>query len=109
MTEDGAYHTGLDRYIVEIKGDTPFVLVDNHNAVAHTWGVAWCMNLIEPGITLAHVDQHSDLWSNDQTAPSLHREGLDDWWEYAYRQCTVANYISPLYAKGYIREVVRIE
>lgn len=43
VTEDGQYHTGLDRYLVELRGGVPYVLVDNHNAVAHAWGVAWSL------------------------------------------------------------------
>ena len=45
--------------------DIPIILVDNHNHVLYFWYEALAHGIISRGSTLVHIDEHSDLWENE--------------------------------------------
>ena len=99
----------LDSYRVDTIAWIPVVLCDNHNAVAHAWGIAFDQGLLERWVTCIHIDEHSDLWENKSLPEDFFRQSSIDWWEYAHKYCNVGNYIRPLIDNSYIGDFIRVE
>jgi hypothetical protein len=86
------------------------VIFDNHNHALYFWIDAVRKWIIEPGFTLIHIDEHSDLWANpnklDLSKALLDKEYA---WEFANLSCNVGNYIIPAIDSGLIGQMIRIE
>lgn len=57
--------------------------------------------------TLAHIDEHSDLWDNENNI--THQSSLDKVFDFTNYKCNVGNYIQPAIQEGVIEKVLRIE
>ncbi|MDD2916257.1 MAG: UPF0489 family protein [Candidatus Gracilibacteria bacterium] len=56
---------GLRNFVhMEWKG-IPMVVFDNHNHALYFWYEALSHNQLGPHTTLVHIDEHSDLWENE--------------------------------------------
>ena len=115
----------------------PITIFDNHNHALYFWYEALSEWIITPWVELIHIDEHSDLWKNEndigiltpdlviarneaihvsETAGSLHASRwqkhetlLDIAWYFTNYQCNVGNYIAPAIANGLVWKVIRIE
>ncbi len=89
----------------------PVVVIDNHNHALYFWSEALSHREIDPGATLVHIDEHSDLWENlhDFELERENPEFLSRMAVFTNEQCNVGNYIVPAIRSGLISEVIRIE
>ncbi|MDP2103869.1 MAG: UPF0489 family protein [Candidatus Gracilibacteria bacterium] len=86
----------------------PMVIFDNHHYALYFWYEARSRGLLGQGNTLIHIDQHSDLWDNENNITN-NGDNLKEMERFVDEQCTVANYIQPAIRHGLIERVVRIE
>lgn len=107
--EDGILRScvGLENFVQLSKN---IVIFDNHNHALYYWIDAMRRCIIEPGYELIHIDEHSDLWSNDHTL-DLEKALKDETyaWEFANLECNVGNYILPAISSELIGTMIRIE
>lgn len=99
----------LDSYHIDRIAWVPVIVCDNHNAVAHAWGIALDHGLLKRWVTCIHIDEHSDLWENKSLPVGFLNQSSIDWWKYAHSYCNVGNYIQPLIHHGYIGDFIRVE
>lgn len=57
--------SGLEHFVRMSWHDTPMIVCDNHNHVLYFWYEALANGTISHGSTLVHIDEHSDLWGNE--------------------------------------------
>ncbi len=122
--------TGLRNFVrMDWKG-IPMIVFDNHNHALYFWYEALSRGDIGQKNTLVHIDEHSDLWANDnniEKSPQtpLNKGGTDtpraprergggiielkNIFEFTNYQCNVGNYIQPAIRSGIIETVLRIE
>lgn len=102
--------TGVRNFIqfqLEEFPHKPTVTVfDNHNHALYFWYEALARGDIELWAELIHIDEHSDLWENENTIISRNLEKV---WEFTNFSCNVGNYILPAKKDGIIGEITRIE
>lgn len=105
--EDGKLRTskGLESFIRFRIGDTPIMVVDNHNHVFYFWYEALEQGLIQEGATLLHIDQHSDMREAEEPLPS---RDLQTVYSYTNTILNVGNFILPAQQDGIISEIVQI-
>lgn len=94
------------RNFVHIRENSRFphiTIFDNHNHALYFWIDAVRNGVLQPGFTLIHIDEHSDLWENPNI---LNREhALQDMryaWEFTNLSCNVGNYIVPAIKSGLV-------
>lgn len=102
---------GLKNF-VSLKTDTGrnVVIFDNHNHALYFWIDAARKWIINPGFTLIHIDEHSDLWENSNEL--ILERALDDekyQWDFTNLSCNVGNYIIPAMRSGLVSKMIRIE
>lgn len=88
----------------------PITIFDNHNHALYFWLEAVRIWAIRPGFELVHIDEHSDLWSNEYFLDL--DKAIDNSsyaWEFANHFCNVGNYIQPAIQSGLIKKILRIE
>jgi hypothetical protein len=80
---------------VKIKNKEIFIF-DNHNHALYFWLDAMRRGAISHGCELIHIDEHSDLWTNEHTL-DLEKARADEKyaWEFTNYSCNVGNYIQP--------------
>ncbi len=81
-------------------------IFDNHNHALYFWYEALSRGDISAWAELIHIDEHSDLWENENT---IHSRELEKVWEFTNFSCNVGNYILPAKKNGIIDKVTRIE
>lgn len=98
---------GLENF-VQISEN--IVVFDNHNHALYFWCDAVRRWILETGFELIHIDEHSDLWDNENHL-DLDRATRDTEyaWEFANLSCNVGNYILPAIESGLISNIIRIE
>ncbi|MBC7503557.1 UPF0489 family protein [Candidatus Gracilibacteria bacterium] len=98
---------GIENFV---RLDESTVVFDNHNHALYFWIDAIRQGKITSGFELLHIDEHSDLWDNENTLDH-HRAILDEQyaWEFTNHSCNVGNYILPAIECGLIGNIVRIE
>lgn len=84
----------------------PVVVFDNHNHALYFWYEAQKQGIIDVKNTLVHIDEHSDLWGNEN---DLDKTDLGSVFQFTNYQCNVGNYIQPAIRSGIIERVLRIE
>lgn len=86
------------------------VVFDNHNHALYFWCDAVRRWILQTGFELIHIDEHSDLWDNDN---HLDLEKAITNPEYSYEftnlSCNVGNYILPAIESGLVGNMIRIE
>ncbi|EKD44661.1 MAG: hypothetical protein ACD_71C00056G0006, partial [uncultured bacterium (gcode 4)] len=100
--------TGLRDFVRTDWNGIPMVIFDNHHYALYFWYEARSRGLLRQGNTLIHIDQHSDLWDNENNIPK-NWENLKEMERFMDEQCTVANYIQPAIRQGFVEKVIRIE
>ena len=107
--EDGILRSckGL-RNFVQLSGN--MVIFDNHNHALYFWCDAVRQWILQPGFELIHIDEHSDLWNNDNHI-DLKRSIQDGQyaWDFTNLSCNVGNYIVPALESGLVGSMIRIE
>jgi UPF0489 domain len=88
----------------------PVTIFDNHNHALYFWCDAVREWRIQPGFELIHIDEHSDLWSNDNHL-DLTKSIQDEQyvWNFTNLSCNVGNYIVPAIESGLVGTMIRIE
>jgi hypothetical protein len=88
----------------------PIAIFDNHNHALYFWLEAVRDGILKPGFELIHIDEHSDLWANNNTL-ELTRAIKDEKYAYEFTNfsCNVGNYIIPALESGLIGNMIRIE
>lgn len=61
--------TGLQNFVRMGWNGIPMVVFDNHNHALYFWYEARANGLIGTKNTLVHIDEHSDLWGNENNIP----------------------------------------
>ena len=86
------------------------IVFDNHNHALYYWIDAVRQWIIQPGFELIHIDEHSDLWNNDNHL-NLERAIADSEYSYEFTNlsCNVGNYILPTIESGLVGNMIRIE
>lgn len=86
------------------------VVFDNHNHALYFWIEAIRKWIISAWFELIHIDEHSDLWDNENI---LHlEEALNNRkyaWNFTNLSCNVGNYILPAIECWLIGNMIRIE
>jgi len=100
--------TGLRDFVRIDWNGIPMVIFDNHHHALYFWYEARSRGLLGQDNTLIHIDQHSDLWDNENNIPK-NWENLKEMERFVHEQCTVANYIQPAIRQGLVEKVIRIE
>ena len=104
--------TGLKNFVrVDWEG-IPMIVFDNHNHALYFWYEAQSRGIIGTGNTLVHIDEHSDLWGNENNIEVETCRGtslLEKVFHFTNYQCNVGNYIEPALREGIIEKVLRIE
>jgi hypothetical protein len=102
--------TGLENFVKIIDWEKEYVIFDNHNHALYFWLDWYKRGLIKKWCELIHIDEHSDLWANENV---LDLEKVSENWEYAWEftnfQCNVGNYIQPAIWCGLVGKMIRIE
>lgn len=104
--------TGLRNFVRMDWNGVPMVVFDNHNHALYFWYEAYIKGMIGRGSTLVHIDEHSDLWENenDLKREICHGTSLpEDVFHFTNYQCNVGNYIQPTLREGLIGKMLRIE
>lgn len=85
-------------------------IFDNHNHALYFWIDAVKRWILQPGFTLIHIDEHSDLWENPNTL-DLDRALQDEQYagDFTNLSCNVGNYIQPAIESGLVGKIIRIE
>ncbi len=67
--EDGVLRecVGLDSFISTHWQGIPVTIFDNHNHALYFWYEALLRGYVREGIELVHIDEHSDLWENENS------------------------------------------
>ena len=109
--EDGSLKSckGL-KHFIRLPYEITTTIFDNHNHALFFWLEALRDGILKPGFELIHIDEHSDLWPNEN---KLDRErAINDEhyaWEFTNFSCNVGNYIVPAMDSGLIGSMIRIE
>ena len=81
--------SGLACFIRTRYLSIPCIICDNHNHALYFWYEAYFSWNIEYGIELVHIDEHSDLWENENTlwiytrsTPKDDARSLDEIWKF---------------------------
>lgn len=99
--------TGLEHFIRMDWNSISMIVFDNHNHALYFWYEAQANGLIGAKNTLVHIDEHSDLWENENDISK--EPNLEQVFEFTNHQCNVGNYIQPAIRSGIIETVIRIE
>ena len=98
------------KHFIRLPYEITTTVFDNHNHALFFWLEALREGILKPGFELIHIDEHSDLWSNENI---LDREkAINDEryaWEFTNLSCNVGNYILPVIESGLIEKMIRIE
>ncbi|MDD2694265.1 MAG: UPF0489 family protein [Candidatus Gracilibacteria bacterium] len=101
---------GLKNFVQIYSSIPPITIFDNHNHALYFWIDAVRRGIIQPGFELIHIDEHSDLWENENDfdlEKALENEEYS--WEFTNLFCNVGNYIQPALRSGLIGKMIRIE
>lgn len=98
---------GLQNFVRMEWNGIPMIVFDNHNHALYFWYEAQSSGIIGQKNILAHIDEHSDLWDNENNIPK--DWSLDRIFEFTNTECNVGNYIQPAIREGIIKNVLRIE
>jgi len=88
----------------------PITIFDNHNHALYFWLEAVRNGILKPWFDLFHIDEHSDLWDNENILDldkAIHDEKYA--WEFTNFSCNVGNYIRPALRCGLLGQIIRIE
>jgi hypothetical protein len=98
---------GLENFV---KIEENIVVFDNHNHALYFWLEAVRKWIIHPGFELIHIDEHSDLWNNENIL-NLETAIADPGyaWDFTNLSCNVGNYILPTIECGLVGNMIRIE
>lgn len=94
--------TGLSHLVRTTWGAVPTVVVDNHNHAFYFWFEALQREMLKPGATLIHIDQHRDTRTPDR---SFAGRTLEDAFDYTNFELNVGNYIVPARDAGLVGEI----
>lgn len=97
----------LKHFVTITKENQDITIFDNHNHALFFWCEAIALGRIAPGFELIHIDEHSDLWENENIITDY--TDLENIWGFTNFQCTVGNYIQPALRAGIIQKMIRIE
>lgn len=105
------------KYFIRISHPTrgqlptgPITLFDNHNHALYFWLEAIRNGLLEPWFELIHIDEHSDLWHNENILDPEKAISDETYaWEFTNFSCNVGNYIEPTINAGIVAKIIRIE
>ncbi|NDK19293.1 hypothetical protein GW819_00450 [Candidatus Gracilibacteria bacterium] len=120
---------GLRNFVRMKWNGIPMIVFDNHNHALYFWYEAQKNGIIGTGNTLVHIDEHSDLWENENNItpfnsplsggqkslipPGQGGQGgfidLEQVFRFTNFSCNVGNYIQPALREGIIGKVLRIE
>ncbi len=88
----------------------PITIFDNHNHALYFWLEAIRNGIIKPGFELIHIDEHSDLWDNENRIDKEKAIQSEVYaWEFTNLSCNVGNYIQPAVDAGIVGSMIRIE
>jgi hypothetical protein len=105
-------HTWLDHFIRTKYYTTPCIVFDNHNHALYFWYESLIQWRVNQWVELIHIDQHSDLWKNENSVPIgvyNKEEYLENIWKFTNFSCNVWNYIVPALEEWLISKITRIE
>lgn len=86
------------------------IVFDNHNHALYFWCEAIKKWILKPHFELIHIDEHSDLWENNNELDlDQARENLEYAWDFTNFSCNVGNYIQPALKCWLIKNMIRIE
>lgn len=86
------------------------MIFDNHNHALYFWIDAARRRIIQPGFELIHIDEHSDLWENENNLDLGKALKDEDYtWKFTNFCCNVGNYIQPALRSGLVGKMIRIE
>ncbi|MBC7498579.1 UPF0489 family protein [Candidatus Gracilibacteria bacterium] len=86
------------------------IVFDNHNHAIYFWIDAVREGIIQPGFELIHIDEHSDLWNNDNHLDLEKAITNPEYaWDFTNLSCNVGNYILPAIESGLVGNMIRIE
>ncbi len=98
---------GLDNF-VQLSAN--MVVFDNHNHALYFWIDAVRSWKIQPGCEIIHIDEHSDLWDNEnQLNLEQAIQNMEYAWDFTNLSCNVGNYILPAIKSGLVTRMIRIE
>ncbi len=97
---------GLSHFVRTQFRDIPMIIFDNHNHALYFWYEALAHRIIQENTELIHIDEHSDLWENENT---IIKRDLEYIWEFSNFSCNVGNYIKPGIKNSLIWSMIRIE
>lgn len=98
----------LENFVTIKKPNLPEIVVfDNHNHALFFWCEAIKNGILEPNFELLHIDEHSDLWENDNEIEDF--LDLQKIWNFTNFDCNVGNYILPAMRKKIVKNIIRIE
>jgi len=99
--------TGLKNFVRMEWNGIPLIVFDNHHHALYFWYEAQENGVIGMGNTLVHIDEHSDLWENENDLPK--NPILKQVFDFTNSRCNVGNYIQPALREGIIGKILRIE
>ena len=101
---------GLENFVnISLPNLPEIVVFDNHNHALFFWceGIQW--GILEPNFELIHIDEHSDLWANENIFDPSQIANLEYAWNFTNFSCNVGNYIVPAQRAGIVGKMIRIE
>lgn len=103
---------GLRNFIQLSTGNTKqeVTIFDNHNHALYFWIDAVKKWILQPGFTLIHIDEHSDLWENPNKL-DVSKALQDEQYavDFTNLSCNVGNYIQPALESWLVKNIIRIE
>ncbi len=95
--------TGLEYFIYWKRNGIPFYFFDNHNHAYYFWYRSMKRGAFPPGLTLVHVDQHSDMRCPEHWPGKT--DGGRKVFDYTNRVLNVGNFIQPALRLGWFSGV----
>ncbi len=98
---------GLENFV---RIEDNMIVFDNHNHALYFWIEAVRKWILSKWFELIHIDEHSDLWDNENKLNLEEAIGSTEYaWNFTNLSCNVGNYILPAIESGLVGKMVRIE
>ncbi len=100
---------GLHAFIYFEHRGKPVFIFDNHNHAFFFWVEAYRQKIIEKGLKLVHIDQHSDMRQPENEPPEVVLNDTKCAFDYTNFVLNVGNFIRPALHIGLFEQMILVD